>query len=470
MYSNPLKLVLCLGLSSSFAVMLAGCGSGGTALTKSASLTGTVSVPAGTSTRAAASEIPLPGATVSLYDITQNGTAALSGPPVSTTTSDVDGNYQFPTLTAGHNYIVEATKTVTGTGGVPTTLNLGSYVRDNSSSPISATVDPNSTLVSSYVLSQLTANTVSSTEDMSAIANQVQSQITAEQNSGTAPTVDLTKNLEQHQTELSSVETESQKTLVNASYVSGDPWAAQLSGGTVQTAPTTQTGNTGTSSTDNGDGESASSQHGTVNLTVNATTMEANILLVVTDSSNDILDADTFSCPIASDGTFSGSSADKLYSIQGSVMGEEAHGEWSAASGTGSGHWEATNSQGSDSAVNPVGYACNFMASSTSTVPLQGIGFLFTLADGTSIVYAQQPGSALSHSQSYVLMVGTGMGSTGTLTGKIISPVSTGLIPTGTITLTSSSGSTTASGTWNFTNLASGNVFNGSGSFTASLM
>ncbi len=470
MYTKPFKLVFFLCLSSLLAIMLAGCGSGGTAITKSAMLSGTVNVPAGTATRATSSEIPLPGATVSLYDITQNGTAALSSAPVSTTTTDVNGDYQFSSLTTGHNYIVEATKTVTGTGGVPTTLNLGSYVRDNSSTPVSANVDSTSTLVSSYVLSQVAANTVSSSEDLSAVATQVQSQITIEQNSGTAPTVDLTKNLEQHQTELTSVETESQKTLVSAAYVSNDPWGAMLTGGTVQTASVSQTASNGQSSTDSGDGESSSSEHGIVNLTINTTTMEANVLLVVTDSSNNILDADTFLCPISSNGTFSGSSVDKLYTIQGSVMGEEAHGEWFAASGSGAGHWEAANSQSSDGSVQSSGYVCDFTASSSSSVPIQGIGFLFTLSDGTSIVYAVQPGGNLSHTQSYVLMIGPASNSSGTVTGQIVTPAATGSTPSGTVTLTSKSGATTASGTWNFANLPSGNVFNGSGSFTATLL
>ncbi len=84
---------------------VAGCGGGGGAITKAAALSGTVTVPSGTPTRGVSGSIPLPGATVNLYDITNSGVAALSGTPSETTTSDSSGNYSFSNTTAGHSYI-----------------------------------------------------------------------------------------------------------------------------------------------------------------------------------------------------------------------------------------------------------------------------------------------------------------------------------------------------------------------------
>ncbi len=425
---------------------IAGCGGGAASLTKSAALSGTITVPSGTPTRGVAGSIPLPGATVNLYDITSTGTAALNGSPIETTTSDASGNYNFSTTTPGHSYIVEASKTVTSTSGTPTTLQLGSYVHVAATGPVTEPVDPDTTVASSYVLQQISNNIATPSEDLTSLEQNFEANVTAQAAAGTAPAIDLSKGLEQHQAEISSVESEAAKSISRLAFVSKDPWA--------------------TGSSDSGDSNSSTQAQGLVQLVTDPTTSTVQAVIIITDSNLNVTDADEVTAPIASDGSFAGSSTDGLYKITGNLDGGEAHGTWTASTGNLSGHWEATAHN--DAGTKSVAVMGTFTTSGSTAPANTGTGGVFVMPDGRAIAFAQDNSKTATHNSGTAVTLGTAVVSTGTMTVTNGWPAATGVIPSGTVVITTTPGTTTVSGTFTFMGLAQGNEFNSSGTFTGS--
>jgi hypothetical protein len=382
---------------------------------------------------------------VDLYDITTAGTAALSGTPVETTTSDVNGNYSFSSTTSGHNYIVEATKTVTSSAGTPTTLQLGTYVHVAATTPVTEPVDQETTVASSYVLQQISSNVVTPGEDLSSLDQNFQSTIAAQVAAGTAPPIDLTKHIDQHQTEVASVETEAAKSIASLAFVSKDPWA---------------TGSTDGNDTNSGNSSSA---HGLVELVSDPATSTVHAILLVTDSNWNVTDADQVVADIAPDGTFSGGSTDGLYTLTGAFDGNEAHGTWTTVSSQATGHWEANASNGSDGGGKSMAAIGTFTTNANTAPSVTGTGGIFVMPDGRAITFIQDGTTTVAHTTGTAVALGTATVSTGTVTITNVWPAATGGTPGGTITINSTTGSSVVTGTFTLSGVAAGNEFNNTG-------
>ncbi|CEK17224.1 carboxypeptidase-like regulatory domain-containing protein [Chthonomonas calidirosea] len=480
---------LLLGFAAAgFGVALTGCGGGGGSLgTRSTtSLTGTVTVPSGTPTRgvsfrATSTNVPLPGANVSLYDITQGGANALSGPPVATTTTDSNGNYQFQNLPAGHNFVVQASKTVTSTG-TPTTITVATYASTNASSsngPAVADADENTTLAVGYLLQQLKANLASNTANLGTLVSQFVQQVLAQEQAGHGPNIDLTKQLTDQENVAEQVEQEEAQAVIGGAYVGQPPSQA--------------------ASDEENEGKAV---HALVDLVVDTTHSTVQGVLVLADSGGHVSDADSFSATLQSDGSFTATTTDASYTVNGAVDGEEMHGHWASVNGQLDGHWEATHASaqsdsggGSTPPPPPAGsgsstgsqsgsqdntntltgtpgaaYVGTFTAQATgSSSGPSGSWFLFLFPNKELLLYAHDnTDTTLPHNQKVVLAFGS-LGSNNTLSLAPVFPLASGASASATISASAALGQPSLQGSWSCSGLVSGNVFNGSGTWTATL-
>ncbi|CEK17218.1 hypothetical protein CWRG_01761 [Chthonomonas calidirosea] len=474
--------------AAGFGVALTGCGGGGGSLgTRSTtSLTGTVTVPSGTPTRgvsfrATSTNVPLPGANVSLYDITQGGANALSGPPVATTTTDSNGNYQFQNLPAGHNFVVQASKTVTSTG-TPMTITVATYASTNASSsngPAVADADENTTLAVGYLLQQLKANLASNTANLGTLVSQFVQQVLAQEQAGHGPNIDLTKQLTDQENVAEQVEQEEAQAVIGGAYVGQPPSQA--------------------ASDEENEGKAV---HALVDLVVDTTHSTVQGVLVLADSGGHVSDADSFSATLQSDGSFTATTTDASYTVNGVVDGEEMHGHWASANGQLDGHWEATHASaqsdsggGSTPPPPPAGsgsstgsqsgsqdntntltgtpgaaYVGTFTAQATgSSSGPSGSWFLFLFPNKELLLYAHDNAdTTLPHNQKVVLAFGS-LGSNNTLSLAPVFPLASGASASATISASAALGQPSLQGSWSCSGLVSGNVFNGSGTWTATL-
>jgi hypothetical protein len=485
---------LLLGLAAAgFGVALTGCGGGGGSVgTRSTtSLTGTVTVPSGTPTRgvsfrATSTNVPLPGASVSLYDITQGGANAITGPPVATTTTDANGNYQFQNLPPGHNFVVQASKTVTGTG-TPATVTVATYASTgttSSSGPVVADADENTTLAVGYLLQQLKANLASSTADLGTLVSQFVQQVLAQEQAGHGPNIDLTKQLTDQENVAEQVEQEEAQAVIGGAYVGQPPSQA--------------------ASDEENEGKAV---HALVDLVVDTAHSTVQGVLVLASSGGAVSDADSFSATLQSDGSFTATTTDASYTVTGVVDGEEMHGHWASANGQLDGHWEATHasaqsdsSGGSTPPPPPTGsggsgssagsgsqsgsqnntntltgtpgaaYVGTFsaQAAGSSSGP-SGSWFLFLFPNKELLLYAHDnTDTTLPHNQKVVLAFGS-LGSNNALSLTPVFPLASGASASATISAGAAIGQPSLQGSWSCSGLVSGNVFNGSGTWTATL-
>lgn len=499
-----LRLSLMFLAVGAISLALAGCGGGGGSLaTRSSSLSGTVMVPSGTPTRgigfrANSTHVPLPGATVNLYDVTQSGSNAISGPPVATTTTDSNGNYQFQNVPAGHNFIVEANKTATS-NGTPTTITVATNASTNSSGSsgsATADADESTTLAVGYLLQQLQANMASGTANLGNLVSQFIQQLKAQEQAGHGPNIDLTKKLTDQESVAEQVEQEDMQSLAPGAYVSEPPSQA--------------------ASDDENEGKAV---HALVETVLDSSHSTVKGVLVLADSSGHVTDADNFSASLQTDGTFTATTADGGYTVSGSVDGEEMHGHWAAANGQMDGHWEATHTQqsemnsatgsssnsgsgptpppppgGSNSGTGSSGtqtgsqssggtqsgsgsgspgyaYVGTFsaQASGSSSSGPNGTWFLAVFPNQEVLLYAHDDSDAsLPHNQKVVVAFGN-VSSGGTFSFTPVFPLATGGTSTSSVTFSGALGQTTLQGSWTCSGLVAGNVFNGSGTWTATL-
>lgn len=442
------------------AIALAGCGGSGSApvtVTKGASLSGTATVPSGTPTRAAASDIAFPGATVNIYDITKSGSAALTGTPTATTTTASDGTFTVTGLTAGDNFIIKISKQVT-VNGATVTISLGGYVNiptTTTTVPVQSNVNTSSTVATNLVIQQISSGAATVTVNLSTLFTQFVQTVIAEIQAGTAPTIDLTKSF-------------------------SDPNAFTTVITQVKTA-----GLKTASFYDDGPTSGTSVRNNTVLMNFNKTAMQVMAVLLVRDTKGAIFDADYYTGTVDQSGNFSGTTVDGLYTIKGSMYGKVANGSWAAVSGATKGSWEAA-AVAAPNAYQSAGYTGSFTENGSSAKT--GMWSLFVGPDGSAILFAHDDARTdLAHLLKTAVVTGT-VSTAGAVTGNLAFPVTAGTITgtdpaqngtaagtgsgtaggktgNGTTSLTGTISGSTVSGTYSFIGIRTGHAFTATGAW-----
>jgi hypothetical protein len=449
---------------------LAGCGGGSSAVAPAQGtiLKGAASVPAGTPTRhvgrGSSPDVPLPGATARLFDISTSGLAALNGTPVQTTQTANDGSYSFSGLVLGHNYVVSITKSVTGSGNAKLNLSLGAYVHlaATATAPTTAPVNFSTTVASNYIVQTLTANPAEASVDLTSVFTSVVASVTTQIQQGTITTQDLSQsftNPTSYSTVISQVAANS---LMDASYIDNTPVG------------------------DN-------TRRDIVCLMTSKTLMKVKLVLIVKDATGNVFDADYYSGALNADGTFGGVSTDGLYNITGAVTGQNAHGNWAAVDGSANGVWQADAAAGHPAnASTPtyvgVGYQGKFYKG-TSATP-EGVWFFFVRSDSNAIMMAHDEARAgLTHLEKTTVIVGK-VDAMGHVSGNMVFPAvatdgslsgldaaeggtatgtgsaSLGTHTTnGTVSVTGAIANDAVTGTWAFTGTKDGAAYSNAGTW-----
>ncbi len=359
---------------------MAGCGGGAGGLgVRSASLSGTVLVPAGTPTRGAASgTTPLPGASVQLYDVT-SGAASLASAPAAATTTDANGNYQFSNLNAGDSYVVNVSKTVTGTGGAAVQLTLGTYAHAAAGTTVQADTDQETTAAASYVLQQIGSGALNPKQDLTTDLDQAEQLLTSNPPAGG---IDLTKDFKKSSDYQAEVQDVEQHMPAGGAY-------------TPSSAPFDATG------------DSVSDTQAVVDAEYNTATQTITGVIAVFAPSGD--NTDFFTAVPDSTNHFQATTADGLYTITGSVNGEHMEGSWSAAGGSAQGQWEAGNAAS-------MAYSGTF----GSGTPASGSWMMFTDRRG-GVLLAVEDSSVAGHA-SHTLMAAGALAASGSFTATVYYP------------------------------------------------
>ncbi len=406
-------------------------------------------VPATTPTRAAGTDVPLPGATVTVVDIT----AGHPGTQVGVITTDAAGGYRFESAQPGHLYEILITKVVTS-GGHTVTLSLGAIVKTPATGAAPRVdVDASTTVGLNYVVSKLIAGTLPPGTDISHVFVSIKDSYNTSREDGSAPPLDLTKPC----TEPDSY-ADLQKQVVKALATSG----AFLHS------------------------DSHSSANSLVNLVFDHKASTVNLALCVLDHSRDFFDADYFSGSVDDEGHFEGKTADSLYVVGGNIAGPSAFGFWRAADGTAKGTWQAQIPAAPTTYLGH-GYIGTFTKVGRSTP--EGKWFFFVDPDGTSLALVHDESQAdRGHLQKTAVVKGT-VSASGAITGGLVFPAVAGSIAggdplgggtatgggtgstgshsaSGTGSVSGSTTSSTASGLWQFAGLRDGNPFNANGAWS----
>lgn len=472
----PGILLVALALASG---LLAGCGSGESFTpappASGVTVTGRAFVPQGTgrglhatqgasltpkSSRAVSTDQTLPGATASLYSLS-TGFPTASSTPLQTTTTDSNGVYTFTGLTVGTSYIILISKTVTDpTTGQPKTVLLSTFVKP-ATTTVTADADLSTTVAVNYLIAQFAGRAGLGSIDLGAVFAQFESAFDSARNNGTAPTIDLTKSPLDSTSFASAIQA-----LVAAINTSG----AFLNNGSVTRSA------------------------GFVDFLYDKGANQVNLVIFVLDSAGAYFDADYATATVDSKGNFSATTADNLYTVSGTVLGNAAIGSWSAVNTTdGSGIWSAGIPTATN-AYQATGYIGTYTRAKSTVPGNQGKWFVFVNADGTTLMFARDESKQRRHLLKTAVFAGT-INASGTVNGSMVFPVAVGTVAgsdalaggttTGsnlgtpgsvanhTVTdhsssVTGSVNGATITGTWQATGLKDDTVFDDSGTFTGS--